>query len=67
VVFGEISLSGDVRAVTRMDARLKEAAKLGFGQALCPPLPSGAEGPLKIAPVSRLADAVKRISEQSWT
>jgi DNA repair protein RadA/Sms len=67
VVFGEISLSGDVRAVTRMDARLKEAAKLGFGQALCPALPSGAEGPLKVAPVSRLADAVRRVSEQSWT
>jgi DNA repair protein RadA/Sms len=66
VVFGEISLSGDVRAVSRMDARLKEAAKLGFGQALCPPLPSGADGALKTASVSRLADAVRRISEQDW-
>jgi DNA repair protein RadA/Sms len=67
VVFGEISLSGDVRAVSRMDGRLKEAAKLGFGQALCPPLPAGMEGgPLKTAQVSRLGDAVRRISEQSW-
>ena len=66
VVFGEISLSGDVRAVSRMDARLKEAAKLGFGQALCPPLPSSAEAPLKTATVSRLAEAVRRIGEQDW-
>ncbi len=38
VVFGEIGLSGEVRAVSQMDARLKEAAKLGFAQALAPAL-----------------------------
>ncbi len=36
VIFGEISLSGDVRPVGRADARLKEAAKLGFGRAIAP-------------------------------
>ncbi len=36
VVFGEISLSGDVRPVSRSDARLKEALKLGFTQAITP-------------------------------
>src|SRR6202453_4275488 len=36
VVFGEISLSGEVRPVSRTEARLKEAAKLGFGRALGP-------------------------------
>ena len=36
VVFGEIGLSGEVRAVSRTDARLKEAAKLGFSRALAP-------------------------------
>ena len=34
VVFGEISLSGDVRGVNRGEARLKEALKLGFSSAL---------------------------------
>ena len=34
VVFGEISLSGDVRPVGRSDARLKESAKLGFKTAI---------------------------------
>ena len=33
VVFGEIGLAGEVRAVARADARLKEAAKLGFAAA----------------------------------
>lgn len=36
VVFGEISLSGDVRAVSQTDARLKEAEKLGFCRAIMP-------------------------------
>ena len=36
VIFGEIGLSGEVRAVGQLDARLKEAAKLGFSRALCP-------------------------------
>ena len=36
VYFGEIGLSGEVRQVAQADARLKEAAKLGFGQATLP-------------------------------
>jgi DNA repair protein RadA/Sms len=36
VVFGEISLSGDVRPAPQSEARLKEAAKLGFKRALVP-------------------------------
>jgi DNA repair protein RadA/Sms len=41
VVFGEIGLSGEIRAVSRAEARLKEAAKLGFTRALTPPLSAG--------------------------
>jgi DNA repair protein RadA/Sms len=46
VVFGEIGLSGEVRAVNHMDQRLKEAAKLGFSHAIVPPRPrkGGARG-----------------------
>ena len=36
VVFGEIGLSGEIRAVSQMDNRLKEAAKLGFERAIIP-------------------------------
>ena len=36
VVFGEIGLSGEVRAVAHTEARVKEAAKLGFSEALLP-------------------------------
>ncbi len=36
VVFGEIGLSGEIRTVSQMAARIKEAGKLGFTQALTP-------------------------------
>ena len=36
VVFGEIGLGGEVRAVGQSDARLKEAVKLGFTTAIVP-------------------------------
>lgn len=36
VYFGEISLSGAIRPVAHAQARLKEAEKLGFGQAVMP-------------------------------
>jgi DNA repair protein RadA/Sms len=69
VVFGEISLSGDVRPVARAEMRLKEAAKLGFSQALVPqgPALSAAEA-TGVTPfaVARLADAVARIGGEAW-
>jgi DNA repair protein RadA/Sms len=65
VVFGEVSLSGDVRPVSRMESRLKEAAKLGFNRALGP---SGlAEGaPFAVTGVTRLSEAVRRIGEADF-
>lgn len=65
VVFGEISLSGEVRAVGRAEARLREAAKLGFDQALSPPLTVKDKG-VRLTAVSRLGDAVERISESRY-
>ncbi|NGM48159.1 DNA repair protein RadA [Caulobacter sp. 602-2] len=68
VVFGEVSLSGEIRPVSRMESRLKEAAKLGFGRALGPlsGLPEGG-GALPVAGAARLADAVRRIENDIWS
>src|SRR6476469_5609457 len=44
VYFGEISLSGAVRPVAQTSARLKEAAKLGFGRAVLPESARGETG-----------------------
>ena len=43
-VFGEIGLSGEVRPVPQHTARLKEAAKLGFSQAIVPNVGGGRNG-----------------------
>ena len=36
VLIGEIGLSGELRQVSQMSARLKEASKLGFKRAIVP-------------------------------
>jgi DNA repair protein RadA/Sms len=65
VVFGEISLSGEVRPVGRMEARMKEAAKLGFDMALAPSA-AAESAPFRVASAARLADAIRRIEDQDW-
>ncbi len=57
VVFGEIGLSGEVRPVSREDARLKEAGKLGFRRAIVPET----RGTKKDRGQDRTADAVQTI------
>ena len=67
VVFGEISLSGDVRAVGRAEARLREARKLGFNRALAPRAAGAAEAPgMAITGAARLDDAVRQIGDGVW-
>lgn len=65
VVFGEVSLSGEVRPVNRMEARMKEAAKLGFTSALAPSQAVEA-APFAVTGVGRLSDAVQRVHDTSF-
>ncbi|HIJ37995.1 MAG TPA: DNA repair protein RadA [Rhodospirillaceae bacterium] len=51
VVFGEIGLSGEVRTVSQTESRLKEAAKLGFREALVPARHMPGEKGLPVAPL----------------
>lgn len=59
VVLGEVGLSGEVRAVSQMEARLKEAAKLGFTRAFVPKAGVGRQMPVEIRPLKRLAELVE--------
>jgi DNA repair protein RadA/Sms len=61
VYFGEISLSGAVRAVAHGASRLKEAQKLGFGRAVTPAARES-EGAVGTDPVGQLADLVAAIA-----
>ncbi|WP_417457207.1 DNA repair protein RadA [Kordiimonas sp.] len=58
VVFGEISLSGDVRNVSQTEARLKESAKLGFSGALTPKVKKNPVKTIKQQTIARVGDLV---------
>jgi len=60
-VFGEIGLAGEIRPVQRGQERLKEAAKLGFTEALCPKanLPRGKIAGMRVSGVGSLAEALE--------
>jgi DNA repair protein RadA/Sms len=60
VVFGEISLSGDVRPVSRTEARLKEALKLGFSSAISAQNAMD-NPPLKLRGFNTLSDAIGQL------
>ena len=62
VVFGEVGLAGEIRPAPRGQERLREAAKLGFTQALIPKanLPRQAIPGLEVIGVERAADALAR-------
>ncbi|MBF0474047.1 MAG: DNA repair protein RadA, partial [Nitrospirae bacterium] len=64
LVFGEIGLSGEIRAVSQAEARIKEGAKIGFKEAIIPVsnlnrLNSKPE--IKITGVKNIEEALKRI------
>lgn len=48
VIFGEIGLSGEIRAVSQPSSRLKEARKLGFANCIIPPTHSKDKKPNNI-------------------
>jgi DNA repair protein RadA/Sms len=61
VYFGEVSLTGAVRAVSHMEQRLKEAAKLGFARAVVPQAAIEGEREareMRLLPLSQLDELV---------
>jgi DNA repair protein RadA/Sms len=64
VVFGEVGLAGEVRPVQRGQERLREAAKLGFTQALVPRgnKPKSPIDGLEVIAVERVDEAVRRVT-----
>ncbi|MEO5339780.1 MAG: DNA repair protein RadA [Magnetococcus sp. MYC-9] len=64
VILGEVGLSGEVRAVSLLTTRLKEAAKLGFNRCILPEkslrtLPEGLS--LTLDPVKSVEEMVRRL------
>ena len=68
VYFGEISLSGAIRPVAQSSARLKEAAKLGFGRAVVPESARGGDSGdagMSLTTVNSLTTLVADIAAKS--
>jgi len=65
VVFGEVGLAGEVRPVQRGQERLREAAKLGFTQALIPHAnrPRQPIAGIEVMAVRRVEEAVVRVRD----
>ena len=58
VLIGEVGLGGQVRSVSQMELRLKEAAKLGFKRAIVPKGTKFPEIGIEILPVGKVIDAI---------
>ncbi len=61
VAVGEVGLSGELRAVSQLERRLGEAARLGFKRALVPKVGARISAPkgIKLIPVSTVREAIK--------
>jgi DNA repair protein RadA/Sms len=64
IYFGEVSLSGAIRPVGHMAARLKEAEKLGFTSAFLPDKPGSdaKETGLKLEPIAHLSEFTAKMA-----
>jgi DNA repair protein RadA/Sms len=58
VILGEVGLGGQVRPVSQLELRLKEATKLGFKRAIVPKGQGDIDTPLEVVPVARVMDAI---------
>ena len=65
IVFGEVGLSGEIRSVPRVNARISEAARLGFTKCILPSANlkqiTSKPNSIEIIGVSSLAEALKFI------
>jgi DNA repair protein RadA/Sms len=61
VVIGELGLGGEVRSVGQLEPRLREAARMGLGRAITPPMGPGIPklGGMSVHAVRRLSQALE--------
>ena len=61
VVMGELGLSGEVRFVSNLEKRIREAEKLGFKRIICPKIKIPAKSKAEIIGVRTLAEAIAHL------
>lgn len=63
-VFGEVGLTGEVRGVSQMDARIREAARMGFDRCILPKTQKHAisgEKRIKLNQISNLKELIEHL------
>ncbi|HEY3452047.1 MAG TPA: DNA repair protein RadA [Myxococcales bacterium] len=65
MVFGEVGLAGEIRAVAQVEPRLAEAAKMGFKRAILPAASARRveNPPLTLVPVDTVGEALAKLFE----
>ena len=64
VVFGEIGLTGEVRGINQMEARIKEAARMGFNRCILPKTLSrnvSSEAKMELVRISNLKELLEQL------
>ena len=68
IIFGEIGLSGEIRPVGQSNARIREAAKLGFTAALTPAITTSGnkrkDQQLQVTEIQHLSGLVNQFDEE---
>lgn len=64
VVFGEVGLTGEVRGISQMESRIKEAARMGFNRCILPKTLSrnvSSETEMKFVEIGNLKDLLEHL------
>ncbi len=67
VLFGEVGLAGEIRAIQRPEVRVAEAAKMGFKRCLLPEsnakrMAASGGAPIELIPVRHLREVIERLA-----
>ena len=58
LILGEVGLAGEIRSVSQLERRLKEAERLGYAQAIVPARQEVPAGKIKLLPVKHLSEVM---------
>lgn len=61
VLLGEVGLTGEIRAASRLDVRIREAVRLGYTTVLIPAAAKVAEHPCRLVRVADISAAVRAL------
>ena len=65
VLLGEVGLTGEIRASSRLDVRIKEAIRLGYTTVLLPARAKVGDFPCRLVRVADISEAIRALFMES--